>query len=66
MIRISYKWHSLANNLSLKDLELSPKNEDENFFKSRDEAIKWLEKMKKEDDLFCDCDTLILSEMFFT
>ena len=66
MITMKHKWHSLANNLSLQDLDLSPKDEDDNFFKSREDAIKWLEKMKKEDDLFADGDTLILSEMFFT
>ena len=66
MIKINYKWHSLKSNHCLKELELTPKHEDENFFTSREDAMKWLEKMKKEDDLFADCDTLILTEMFFT
>lgn len=66
MTKIKYTWHSLASNNCLQDLNLSPKNEDDNFFKSREEAIKWLEKMKKADDLFADGDCLILTEMFFT
>ena len=66
MIKIKYTWHSLDNKNCLQELQLSPKQEDENFFKSRDEAIKWLKKMKTEDLLFAEGDCLILTEMFFT
>lgn len=79
MISIKYQWHSLVTVNSntdffqkrlsthgLKDLELPSKNVDENFFTSREDAIKWLEKMKEADELFADGDCLILTEMFFT
>lgn len=66
MIKIKYTWHSLANNYCLQELQLSSKQDDENFFTSREDAIKWLEKIKKEYELFAEGDTLILTELFFT
>ena len=50
----------------LSELELPLNLVDENFFISREEAIRWLEKMKEADELFADGDCLILTEMFFT
>lgn len=63
---ISYQWHSLTNDLQLKELVLEGKKEDENFFRSREEAIAWLKKEKEADELFEDGSALILSELFFT
>lgn len=63
---ISYQWHSLTNDLQLKELELVGKKVDENFFRSRDEAIEWLKKEKEADELFEDGSALVLIELFFT
>jgi len=74
MIIIKYQWHSMVTKQKsqgrtyevLSELELPLNLVDENFFISREEAIRWLEKMKEADELFADGDCLILTEMFFT
>jgi len=74
MISIKYQWHSLVtkqdnkgkNYEVLSQLELPFNFIDENFFTSREDAIKWLGKMKEADEFFADGDCLILTEMFFT
>ena len=73
-LRLSYTWHSLRPRhdiiekefYALTDLQLEDKHVDGNFFKSRKDAIKWMQERVAEDELFCEGDTLILTEMFFT
>ncbi len=74
MIIIKYQWHSMVTkqkNLGrtyevLSELELPLNLEDENFFTSREYAIKWLEKMQAENESFGEGQCFILTEMFFT
>jgi len=58
-----FMFQSLSNDGRLEDIKGSDgKIEDENWFKTREEAIAWLEIQESER---FDGDTLILTEMFF-
>jgi hypothetical protein len=65
MIVTSYSWKSRTNDGRLEDLKDVPYHE-ANWFKNREEAIAWLERMNKEnEDLFIN-DALFLEQLYFT
>ena len=74
MINIKYKWHSLRPIYSIEgkrfeallEVDMPDKHVDNNFFKSKDDAVKWLQERIDEEPTFAEEDTLILTEMFFT
>lgn len=63
LVRISYKWFHFSSSHTLKELEIE--NVDDNFFKTKKEAIAFLEREKKKDENFCDGYTFILQKFYF-
>lgn len=63
MTTFKYKWVSLLNDNSFKDLELP--NKDDNWFNSEQEAIDFLNNEKQKDELFGDGICFYLLKMCF-
>jgi hypothetical protein len=62
-MRIVYQFNKLWENGRLEDLNYPEEiNEDENWFKSREDAFAWLKKLDPE---IFDGVTLVLTEMIF-